>query len=795
MIGLAVFCMAGVGTGFGDDPDSFDQALDSMKEKLEAMPSPAPAEGAPDVRAGANEDRGPAQITEVTLRGNKIVSTNTILSKLRSQKGEILAQDTINEDIKRLYGTGFFEDIKIEVEEKPEGFGLVLTVREKPIIRRLRLEGFTEFKESKLRKEMKVIEGQILDRKDIKQGIEAIRRLYADKGFRFVDIESEVDVDQETREASILIRISEGSKYGIKKISFEGNKAFDANHLKKYMKTKERNILLLRKGVFKESNFQKDLERLRFFYQQEGFLDVKIQPEFDYDKGQKEIRIRILVEEGTHYVTGEVSIKGNQLFPETEIWQELEMLPGLTYSQHYLAQDVDKIRQYYHERGYINARIIPDVKLNRDSGKVDVFYQIEEGDLYFVDKVVIRGNTKTKDVVIRRELRIRPGERFDGEKIQKSKQRLENLGFFDEITYDTEPSQTSPNRKDLIFRVREKRTGELSFGGGVSSIDRFVGFAEISQRNFDLLNFPRFTGGGQSLSLKARVGTIHKDFSLNFVEPYLFNKPISFGTDLFNVRRDYDSSDYNEERMGFTFTVSRLFRDVFQLGTGYTLERVNMDDLSSDAPQSVREFEGKNWLSRMKIFGSYDKRDNIWNPRKGMLLTGSAEMIGGVLAGDQDFYIIQGGYTQYWTFKDRHTLEYRLRAGTASEFGGSDTVPVFDRFFAGGLGSVRGYNYRRVGPIEAGNPVGGETLVVTSLDYNITIPNLEQFRGVLFVDAGHVNQDAYNVDAGKFAVSVGPGIKVKTPIGPLALYYGFPIANKDTEDSNGRLEFSLSRGF
>ncbi len=736
----------------------------------------------------------PNRIEAIEIRGNQIVSTNTVMSKIRTRTGDPLVQETIDEDVKRLYAAGFFQDIKMEIEETSGGYKLIINVVEKPIVRQIVIEGASIFKEDKLRKELKVLEGQILDRKVIKEGIQAIRKLYSEKGFRFVDIQSDVKVDPATKEAALTIRIVEGEKFKIKSIEFEGAQAFKPKKLFKLMQTKKKGWLF-RSGVFKEQTFQKDLERLSLYYQQEGYLDVKVQPIFDYDHTNKWIFIKIYVEEGEHYVTGELKIQGNRLFPESEIWQELGMLPGLTYSQYYLSRDVEKVIEYYHKRGYMDARVIPDVKLNRDTRKVDVAYQIQEGDLYFVEKIVIRGNTKTKDMVIRRELRIRPGEKFDGSKIEKSKQRLENLNYFEEITYDSEPG-SEPNRKDLIFRVKEKRTGELSFGGGVSSIDRFLGFAEISQRNFDLLNWPRFTGGGQSLSLSGRVGTITQYYDFNFTEPYLFNKPISWSTDLYDTHQNNENVDFEEGRLGAGTTFSRQFRDIFRFGTGYTLERVKLDHISGDAPATVLKFAGKNWISKWRaLIFSIDTRDNVINPNKGFLYTFNGDLAGGFLGGDQDYYILQTSFTKYFSFFKTHLLEFRTKLGVSQDFGSSSEVPIFDRFFAGGLGTVRGYNYRRVGPKESGDSVGGQTIGLANLEYTFPIYKLDAFRGAVFIDAGHVNRKSYNFNFGDIAVSVGPGIKIKTPLGPMAFYYGLPIANRDEKNKNGRFEFSLSRGF
>lgn len=783
---LTLFLLMGLGRTYSVFAESEPQPQAKEEAKGPAANPPeasAPSEPVPEK---------PKIILEVRVRGNQIISTGTILNQMKTRKGGPLFQEDVNEDLKRLYKTGYFRDIRMEVEEEAGGYRLNVIVEEKPIIRQIVLDGLVTFKEDAIRKDLKILEGQILDEKALKEGVEAIRKKYRTKGFKFVEVESEVDVNTRTKEATVLIHILEGEKFKIKEILLEGVQAFKPKKIYKLMKTKKDTWIT--SGVFNEEKFQKDLDRIQLFYQQEGYLDIKVAPKFEYDRTHRKIRITLQMEEGRHYVTGEIKIQGAQLFPESEIWQSLEMLPGTTYSQYYLSLDMDRMRKYYFERGYVDARIIPDIQLNRGTGKVDVVYKISEGDLYFVDKVVVRGNTKTKDMVIRRELRIRPGEKIDGEKIQKSTQRLENLDFFEEVTYDMEPGSAS-NRKDLIFRVKEKRTGELSFGGGVSSIDKFVGFGEISQKNFDLLRFPRFTGGGQKLSLRARVGTISQNFDLSFEEPYFLGRRISLGVDAFNSRRDNENVDFDEDRLGFGVTFGKALSDVFRLGTGYILERVKLDNISSDAAQVVRDFEGSTLLSRWRLFQSWDTRNNIINPSKGLLLSFSEELIGSILGGDEDFYIFSSNYTQYWSLFKKHVIEFRLRLATSQSFGGSDTVPVFDRFFAGGLGTVRGYNFRRVGPLEGGDAIGGKTLAITNLEYTFPLPYIDLIKGTAFIDVGQIHPKSYRFNFSDFAISVGPGIKIKTPVGPLAFYYGLPIANRDTEDRNGRFEFSLSHGF
>ncbi len=734
------------------------------------------------------------KVTRIDVHGNQVISTSTVLNNMKTRPGLELNQQMVNEDVKRLYGTGFFQDLRIDVEETTEGVHLIVVVDEKPVVRHIVIEGNKIIKEQDIRKDLGLIEGQVLDEYVINQGINKVKERYSNKGFRFVKVYHQADVDRPTKEATITVTVEEGGKFKIREVRFEGIQSFKPRRLLKLMRTKARNIFLLHFGSFKEDKFKEDTDRLVAFYQSQGFLDVKVSHEFNYDEKVGQITIVMTVEEGKRYQTGQVEIRGVKIFPESEIWQRLKLLPGSVFSQQGLAEEIQNVRDFYHRFGYMNVQILPDVKLNRGTGKVDLKYDITEGDLYFIDKVKIRGNTKTKDIVIRREFRLKPGEKFDGDAIDRSKQRLENLGYFEEVTYDTEPTSV-PNRRDIVFQVKEKRTGELSFGAGISSIDQFIGFAEIAQRNFDLMNWPRFTGGGQSISLKGRWGTITRDFDFNFTEPYLFNKPISYGLDIYDTRNENRNVDFREERLGVGNTFSKAFTEFIRAGLGYRLERVRLFDISSDASPDVLLFAGNNWLSRLKIFLSRDTRNNVFNPTKGWVAGVSGELIGTFLGGDQDYYILQANSTKYWSFKDgKHVIEWRLRGGVADDLG-SKQVPVFDRFFAGGYGTVRGYNFKRVGPIEGGSAIGGDTMVILNLEYTFPIAYLENFKGAVFVDVGDVERDSYKVDFGEFRVSAGPGLKINTPIGPLAFYYGFPFVNRDTKDRNGRFEFSLSRSF
>jgi len=765
--------------------------LFAQEENVSSETAPAEQKNEPAPPQESPAKSAPPTILAIDIRGNQLVNSSTIVSKLKAHTGGLLIQEVINEDIKRLYATGFFQDIKVEVVEETGGVKLIFSVVEKPVVKQIVIEGAKLFKPDKLRKEISIVEGQILDPKLIKDGVDKIKEKYLNKGFKFVDVRWDMSVDEQTKMATVTIRIQEGEKYKIREVQFEGAKAFKVRKLRRMMKTKKDSWFT--SGVFEESKFKEDLDKIQGLYQNAGFLDVKISPEFRYDDQDKKMVILLRIEEGTCYVAGEINVEGNLLFPRSDIQQNLSMLPGTVFSQKRLVEDAEAIRNYYFEKGYIDVRIIPETRLNKETGRVDLLYKISEGDLYFIDKVKIRGNTKTKDIVIRRELRVNPGERFDGQKMERSKQRLEHLNYFQEVADDTEPGSAA-NKRDVVFRVKEKQTGELSFGAGVSSVETFLAFAEISQRNFDWLNWPRFTGGGQSVSLRGRMGSLTRDYEFSFVEPYLFNRPYALGFNLYDTTHFKNNTAFDENRLGFSVNLSKAFTDYVRSGFAYTMENVKLKDLSDGAPDDVTKYAKNTLLSRLRWFISRDSRDNMLNPMQGSFLSFSSELIGTVLGGDADYYILQASASKFYNINKKHVFEFKLRLGTGSGFSSTNRIPVFDRFYAGGLGSLRGIDVRRVGPQENGEAVGGESLLVFNTEY--TFPVIQNFKGAWFIDLGTVAPESYNLGTKHFAATTGPGVKINTPIGPVAFYYGVPLRKPDDDKNKwGRFEFSFSRGF
>lgn len=737
----------------------------------------------------------PKKITRIEVKGNKTVSQDAILTKLRTRVGADFEQTLLNEDLKRLYATGLFSDVSVSLQDYEAGVSVLFNVSEKPLLKDIIFEGNRVIKKEKFQDTIKSKKGEFLDKRQLKIDMDQLTDLYRQKGYSLVKLNYEVELNENTNEATVFILIDEGIRIAIKDILLEGNKHFSDRQLLKLIKTRKGGFFS--KGLYKDEVLEEDLKRIKSFYNEEGFSDAKVSKEITYDKTGKRMFIKINIEEGKKYLVGDINIKGAALFEKSYIKGKLEMLASSTFSRDKMHHEIAIIQGLYFERGYINAIAKADTLLNPQAGKIDITYTIEENELVYVHKIRITGNTKTRDKVIRRQLRLKPGEPFDGVALRRSKERLYNLGFFEEIIFDNEPI-AEKDKHDLVVSVKEAKTGEFSFGGGFSSIDRAIGFVEIEQRNFDISNWPTFTGAGQDMKFRFEFGTARRDFELSFTEPWMFDRPTSFGFDLFNKVRLRERSlglGFDEERRGGDVRLGREFSDTLKGNLTYRLEGIDISNIAEEASSDLKNEAGKNTLSSM-IFGiSKDTRDSVFNPTSGMLLSDSVEIAGGLFGGDKDFVKTILGTSWYFTPREEFVLELRLRAGVVDSFGESKNVPIYERFFAGGANTIRGYRERRVGPRDAASndPIGGESMFLAGAEW--TFPVVQYLKGAIFYDTGNVWRRVNDFGDGKFKHGVGVGIRVNTPIGPVRLDFGYPLVVDKDEERTGRFHFSLSRGF
>jgi len=734
-------------------------------------------------------------IFRIDIEGNEIVSDATIVSKIKIRAGQPYNKNVINEDVKNLYGTGFFETVEAEEKDISEGVVILFKVKEKPLLTKVSIEGMHFIRKRKIEDSIDIKEGSFVDEFKVREAVRKIKDLYNIKGFSQAVVTYQIIPVEGKNEVTVKLSIDEKRVLKVRSVKVRGNKSVSWRRIIKLMKT--RKAWLFNRGVFKKEVLEDDIRRITDFYKLEGFSDVSV--DIDVEHLPKGVYLTVNVNEGSRYYIGKITVEGVKEIPNYAVFSAMELEEGSIYSEQAVYVDSSRIREVYVDRGYIFSQVDPLSFLNPATGKIDIAYEIVENDIAYIEDINIKGNIKTKDKVIRRELRVYPGERFDGKKIRKSKERLDNLEFFEEIRFGTEPG-SEPNNVDLVVDVKEAKTGYFSFGGGYSSIDEFMGFIEIRQRNFDYRNFSTFTGAGQDLSVMLSMGTLTKRYQLSFTNPWIFDNPVSFGFDVYRKGHDQDDNvgyAYKEDIKGGALRLGREFNDYWKGGLAYRFENVTISDVVSDASDDLRDEEGTTDLSSGEAYLVYDSRDNVFSPLKGIYVRNTFQLFGGPFAGDKDFLKYFGRVSFYVPASNESVVELRLRGGIAECFGDTSKIPIYERFFAGGASTVRGYRERKVGPIDktTEDPVGGDRMLIGNIEY--TYPLADFLKVATFFDIGKVwGKESSNVEESGFMSSIGLGFRVNTPIGPVSVDYGWPLDEEPGEEGKeGRFHFNVSRAF
>jgi len=729
-------------------------------------------------------------VKSLEVSGNKRVSPMIILSRVRTREGEVLSGKTISQDIKNIYALGYFSNISVESVPVSGGVKVTYIVEEKPYLENIEIKGNRAIKQEEIDRVTAISQGDIYLQRALQEDIKRITELYEKKGYYRTQITPEVNIKEEEKSVSVVIDIEEGPRTKVKSIKILGNKNIQERQILDKMETKTAQFF--RRGIFGREEFERDLQRIVAVCKSSGYLDAEvIDYDLQYTHEGRLLSIIIEINEGELYTVKGVSISGNSLFETEELIRRLKNREGRPYNPYAVPEEINTIKNLYAQKGYIVTQVWDEPSIDKDKKEVTTAYRINEGTKTYVRLIGVAGNTKTKDHVIRRELTIKPGDAFDGDKIKRSREKLYNLGYFSDVKAYTEPTDKIELR-DLVFEVEEQKTGSLSFGLGYSSIEDLVGFVQLEQTNFDINNPPYFTGGGQKIRAKAKVGSLSGEYILSFTEPYFLGYPLSLGFDVYDKTRQWVA--YNQRNTGGDIRLSKKLTDYVRLNTVYKYENVEISNVSSDATNAIKEEEGKFATSSLGVGFTRDTRDNVFIPTRGFLGTISTEYAGGFLDADRDFTRNMVDATWFFPIVKKeefeHVVSVRLRAGIVKEFGDSDNVPISERFFLGGGDTIRGYPERSIGPKdEDDNPIGGKSFYIANAEY--TFPIWKRIiRGALFYDIGNTWEKPEEMDFNDLSSGFGVGFRLQTPIGPIKLDYGYGV-----DDKKGRLHFSMGYSF
>jgi outer membrane protein insertion porin family len=719
-------------------------------------------------------------VRDLAVEGNRRIQAPVILNRVQTRIGDAFSPTAIREDVRAIFNLGFFDDVQVRVEEFEGGVRLIFVVTERPLVREVGFEGNTELKAEELRERAAIRVGVLYNPVEVQRAMDALRLRYEEEGFFGVQLTPRTEQSPEG-DLRVVFRVVEGRKMYIDHIVIEGNEAIPAKQIKGAMLTQERLFWILPFSKVARRVFEEDAERIINLYADNGYIQARVEsqeivPDFQRNK----ITLRIRVVEGLQFRVGPVMFRGNEILKDEEISPLIRLKEGDVFNRSQLRNTVRAIADRYSEIGRARADVAPSTETDTQALRVAVTITIREGPEVYVERINITGNTKSSERVLRRELRVVEGELFTNQKLVRSRQRLFNLGYFDEVNISTEPGST-PEKVVINIDVRERATGLFSVGAGYSSLDNVFATIDVTQRNL--------FGRGQEVYARFRIGSQSRLGQAGFTEPYLFDIPLRAGFDVYDREREFP--DFTEERLGGDIRASYPLQEYVLLSGLYRLESVEITDVAEDASDDLKRELGTKLNSVVEFALSRDTRDNIFEPTRGSRSVVDLAVAG--LGGDTRFYRVVAETAHFlplplfnWIFAAR------ALAGYASGWGGEE-VPIFERFFLGGGSTLRGQGTREVGPKdENGAVIGGTSEVLFSVE--LLIPVFPRFRLVAFFDAGNAYGFGQDFDPTDLRLGVGGGFRFFSPLGPLRLEVGYNLDRKSGEDAY-QIHFAVGSPF
>lgn len=747
---------------------------------------------------GANAQAA-GTVAVVDFVGRERSSETFVRDVARISVGDPVDTRLLDEAVARLTRTGRFLSVTYETRVEADGVHVTFQLKERVVVTAVRFEGASHFGESKLKEHVTLKLGDAVDLYAARDGRDGIAAAYREDGYS----EAEVTFDQAKFQQSgeLVYQIREGVQVRIRTIRFEGNHAFDARQLSGNIETKTA-FWIFRTGAFDQDRAEGDVGRIRNHYQDEGFLDAKCSFRKELAANGTDLTVVFTVDEGTRYVVEDVQIRGNSVLTTEELQEAMRSRVGETVKRPQVDADVKAIRDRYGALGYIYVEAKATRVFSESPGAVRITIEVKEGDRFKVGRVVVRGNARTKDKVVRRALDLYPPDDvFNLVEAREAEKRLTETRIFSSAK--VVPVGDQPGVRDAVIDVKEaEKSGDFLFGFGVTSNSGLLGSVVLDLQNFDIFDKPKsleelfkfrsYFGGGQRMRIELQPGTEVSRFRVDFTEPYFLDKPLRFDLGVFLFSRGRDG--YDERRIGSTVAFGKRFEKGALEGwageVAARIEDVNIDEVDVFAARRIREVEGSNFENSLKGSLVRDRTDNRFLPSKGDRLKLAYEQFG-ALGGDHVFGRLTTEYNWFTTLHTdrldrKHVLELRGEGGVIV-----GDAPVFERFYAGGIGSIRGFEFRGVGEREGidRNNVGGDYLILGGAEYSYPLYG-ELLRGHVFLDTG-------TAGSGSYRAAVGTGVRLTLDFfGPLPLEFnlGIPVL-KAGEDDDQVFSFLIGRVF
>ncbi|RMH31830.1 MAG: outer membrane protein assembly factor BamA [Nitrospirae bacterium] len=724
-------------------------------------------------------------IQAIEIRGNQHISTSAIEGQLTIRPGDVFREEQLREQIQRIYRMGFFEDVQAQTEPVAHGVRVVFVVRENPFLTEVRFDGNDHFSDDKLRELLTLRTQVFLDEEQVKVSAERIRKAYQEDGYYHVEVIPVIEELGENRKR-LTFFIREGTRARIREVRFEGRTAVEKDDLLEVMATREYVPIwswITDAGLLNKEEIPNDVERIKEVYMNKGYLDVQVgMPRIELDAEQKWYTVTFPIVEGEPYTVSRVRFEGNTVFTDEELQKELRIHPGDVFQRATVREEVARLTDLYGERGYAFAEITPSILPDAATRTTEIVFHIDEGELVRVREIRITGNNKTRDNVIRRELRIEEQSVIDSRAMKRSFERLNNLNFFE--TVEIVPKPVDKHLVDLEVKVKEKPTGSFSIGGGFSTLDQFTAIANITEGNL--------FGMGYLVRIRGQVGVRRTLGVATFRNPAVFDTLTSLQLDAFSTRTNFRT--YFEDRAGANVSLGRAFSEFISGTVTLVAEQIRIKNPSSDAPQFILNQLGTQSTTGFRAALFRDSRDYFLDPRRGSRVGIRTGFGTEALGGTNNFFSVSLDGLKYVPLP-MWDLRYSIRGrfGYGDGYSG-DAFPLSELFFVGGINTVRGFQFGRAGPVTSGGtPAGGNKQLIFNNDLIFPVLPDAKLNGVLFFDYGKGFARGEELDL-DLRPAVGLEVRWISPFGPLRAAYGINLDRRPNEQQ-GVFEFSVGSIF